>query len=635
MKHAPETQRRGEAARFRQLVGTASLSVALVCASACAGGADTLRLLASERERLVEMPTWLGQLGPIASPDAAALAVGSRDDELIGLRWDPNAPDGGARPAWRRAAIVTQPAIVAGAVVVFGEGARFAALDAATGEPLWSSPARGAELIAVADDGTFTALTLRHPRTNTRSLTVLDRRGRELWHLETESPPGAPALLRGTLVVPWGAFVSAIDVLGRAEVGRARLDTPFQYATWVLGDLFLGGPPWVELGVAPSPPYVLARRPLPGRVHVGPERVVGPDADVTRLYVQPKALEANGAPPASGDVYLATHGRIALGIDARHGALSWVLALPGRALAAAPLPGAFAVCDDTGVLRRLEAGGAQQSWQAPLAEPRRRGRVEPALTACSLEVGSARAVERFVRDGSNANDRGAMPLLEQLATVLSLADRQLLDAQRFLSRELAARPEPEATHVLIALATRRSADPILQADAEDLLATRRNGAEYMLLALASASPRGPDPLALAPLGPLADALGALGESRAAPLLAEQLNHPGHSAGAIARAAAALEQLASEAEFANLSVFFSLHRTIADQPERVEAVNAVGRTLLRIGGERGRTLVQQAARDPLTAPEVRQQLTRALGEPPTSGAPPVGRYGAVALGRKGG
>lgn len=634
MKRAPEVEQRGEVARFRQLVGRASLCVALLGASACAGGVDALRLLANERERLVELPELVSQLGSLSPARAAALAVGSRDDELVALRWDLDAPDGAPQPSWRRAAAVTQPALIAGEVVVFGEGVRFVALDAASGAPLWSMPARGAELIAAADDGSFTALTLFHPRTSTRSLTVLDRRGRELLTLQTEAPLGVPALLRGTLLVPWGAFVSAVDVRSRIEAGRARVDTPFQSATWLLGELFLGGPPWVKLGGAPSPPYVLARRPLPGRmIHAGPDRVVGPDADVTRLYVQPKAVEGDGAPSLSGDVYLATYGRIALGIDARHGALSWVLALPGRALAGAALPGAFAVCDDTGVLRLLAAAGARQRWQAQWAEPRQRARVEPALTACSLETGSTRAAEHVASDA--AEESAAVPLLEQLAQVLALADRELLDAQRFLARELAARPEPEATGVLIDLATRRSADPILQADAEDLLATRRNGAELMLRALTSSGPSGPDPLALPPLGPLADALGALGERRAAPLLAEQLNHPGHSASALARAAGALEHLASEAEYANLSVFFSLHRTIADQPERVEAVNAIGRALLRIGGERGHALVRRATKDPLTAPEVREELTRALGAEPASSAPPVGRYGAVALGWKGG
>lgn len=608
------------------------LSVALLSASACAGRADALRLLTHERERLVEMPAFVQKLAPVEPAQAAAFAVGSRDDELVGLRWDPDAPDGAPQPSWRRAAAVTQPALIAGQVVVWGEGARLSALEAASGEPLWSLPARGAELIAVADDGAFTALTLRDPRTGARSLAVLDRAGRELLELETEAPLGVPALLRGTLIVPWAAFVSAVDVSTRAEVARARVDTPVQHATWLLGHLFLGGPPWVELAVAPSPPYNLARRPLPGHlIHAGPERIPGPVADITRLYVQPTPPEGDGARAASADVYLATYGRVALGVEARQGALSWVLALPGRALAAAPLSGAFAVCDETGTLRLLEADGAER-WQARLLEPRRRAHVAASLTACSVSAGSSRTAERS--GSARAGARAAEPLLEQLSRVLSLADRELLSAQRFLSRELAARPEPEATRVLIELATRRSADPILQADAEDLLATRRNGAELMLAALAPTRPSGPDPLALAPLGPLADALGALGEHRAAPLLAEQLNHPGHSASALARAAAALEQLASEAEHANLSVFFSLHRTIADQPERVEAVMAVGRTLLRVGGERGRTLVQQAARDPLTVPEVRQRLTRALEGAPTSAAPPIGRYGAVALRRKG-
>jgi outer membrane protein assembly factor BamB len=154
------------------------------------------------------------------------------------------------------------------------------------------------------------------------------------------------------------------------------------------------------------------------------------------------------------------------------------------------------------------------------------------------------------------------------------------------------------------------------------LATRRNGQEFMLRALKRTDPFADDPAALPPLAPLADALGALGESRAAPLLAAHLNHPGHSAKAVARAAAALERLATEAESADLSVFFSLHRTTADQPERAEAVNAVGRTLLRVGGERGRMLVQLAARDPLTVPDVREPMIRELGGPPSSPADTV-------------
>lgn len=220
-----------------------------------------------------------------------------------------------------------------------------------------------------------------------------------------------------------------------------------------------------------------------------------------------------------------------------------------------------------------------------------------------------------------SSDASELPLLEQLARVLALSDPGLTDAQRFLSRELAARPEPEATRVLIELVTRHSLDRVLQSEAEDLLAIRRNGQDYMLAALEDGE-RGGDATALPPIAPLGEALAALGERRAAPLLARQLNRPAHTAAALARAASALEQLASEAEYDELSVFFSLHRTTADGPELISAVVSVGKTLLRVAGSRARELVTFAMRDPLTIPDVRAALEPALREP-TTVPPPRG------------
>jgi hypothetical protein len=165
--------------------------------------------------------------------------------------------------------------------------------------------------------------------------------------------------------------------------------------------------------------------------------------------------------------------------------------------------------------------------------------------------------------------------------------------------------------VLIDLASRQNADSVLQAEAEDLLATRRNGAEFMLRALAESGTDSRDPLSRAPIAALAEALLAQNEERAAPLLAARINQPGHSPQALARAAAALEKLASVQEYSALRVFFSLQRTTADEPERVEAVTSIARTLLRIGAEPGRRLVEEALRDPLTVPEVRNRLAGLL------------------------
>jgi outer membrane protein assembly factor BamB len=261
----------------------------------------------------------------------------------------------------------------------------------------------------------------------------------------------------------------------------------------------------------------------------------------------------------------------------------------------------FALCDDYGSVRLVAAqtGRVERHWQ--LAHGRPRSRAEPSLTACALSGGRALAAE-------SGQALRPEPLLDQLARVLGLSDPTLTEAQRFLSRELAARPEPEATRVLIDLVTRRSLDRSLQSEAEDLLATRRVGQDHMLAALSDAGSRGGEAPPIAPLG---EALAALGERRAAPLLARQLNRPAHTPSALARAAAALEGLASEAEYDELSVFFSLHRTSADDPDGVSAVVTIGRTLLRIGGQKARSLLQFSTRDPLTVPDIKNAIEREL------------------------
>jgi hypothetical protein len=97
------------------------------------------------------------------------------------------------------------------------------------------------------------------------------------------------------------------------------------------------------------------------------------------------------------------------------------------------------------------------------------------------------------------------------------------------------------------------------------------------------------------------------------LLARQLNRPAHGA------AAALETLATAEEYDELSVFFSLHRTTADSADAVAAVISVARTLLRVGGQPARTLVQYATQDPLTVPEIGSALQRELASPARSGS----------------
>jgi hypothetical protein len=119
-----------------------------------------------------------------------------------------------------------------------------------------------------------------------------------------------------------------------------------------------------------------------------------------------------------------------------------------------------------------------------------------------------------------------------------------------------------------------------------------------------------------PLGPLADALSAMNESSAAPLLAGHLNDPANDMVDVERAAQALGKLATPAEYEQLRTFFALYRATADEPSLVSAVVAIGGALLRIGGEAGHGVVERAARDPLTQVEVKRGIS-ALLAPPSS------------------
>jgi hypothetical protein len=179
-------------------------------------------------------------------------------------------------------------------------------------------------------------------------------------------------------------------------------------------------------------------------------------------------------------------------------------------------------------------------------------------------------------------------------------------ARETLEQRLSGLDDAEVTAALIDIASDPEAPATEQREARRRLALRRSGAEQMLAALqrhddlASGRP---------PVGALADALAAMEEKRAAPLLAEQLNEPANSPEDVEHAARALTTLATPAEVDDLKVFFSLYHATADDEALVRAVVSVAETLLRVGGESERALVERAAGDPLTHPGVRQGLER--------------------------
>jgi outer membrane protein assembly factor BamB len=125
-----------------------------------------------------------------------------------------------------------------------------------------------------------------------------------------------------------------------------------------------------------------------------------------------------------------------------------------------------------------------------------------------------------------------------------------------------------------------------------------------------------DVLRSPPVGPVARALAAMKDQRAAPLLATHLLDPADSDEDVQQAAAALAVLAGPEQMPALRQFFGMYRANAETDELADAVASVGRALIAVEEKTGRATVEAAVKDADTVPQVRERL-RALLERPSS------------------
>ena len=149
-----------------------------------------------------------------------------------------------------------------------------------------------------------------------------------------------------------------------------------------------------------------------------------------------------------------------------------------------------------------------------------------------------------------------------------------------------------------------AAPPDLAPDVRAALAARRKGASFMIAALQKPHDFLDDVLRGPPVGPLAEALAAIGDKRAAPLLAEHLASPETSSVDVERAAAALRVLAGPAELPALRAFFAAYRSEPSDTAIVLAVAHVAGALVRLGAA---DVVTSAVKDPFTSSAVRAKL----------------------------
>jgi outer membrane protein assembly factor BamB len=603
----------------RRLLGAAAVVATL---AACGGGMTSIRLFTTDwsddqGKSIEAVRLKLGSKHPAPGADLA-LGIAGSSDKLVGL---PLA--GGAR--WTFAHPLDSRPVIAGSLVIGSGSGELFALDAATGKRVWARQTGGLKVHGAGDDGSVTVVTMSSGTGLGSVLLAIARDGSVVRQVETEQRLGSPAVLGGYAFVPWNSvYVSVLDIEGGDEAARVVMREATSRAWTQGGELYFG-----EIGIFRFDDHIKGSdknlathvgfpiRELPGspKLMVSGTESMGPAAeapDRIRVYARPTPGE--GALGIDSDRYYATYFRLVMGFDAGKGNLAWVHTHASDVIGGAAGVGSVALCDEQGHLSVLDAHTGGAIADLDLGEP---------VKGCVVQV------DAFHAPGEPA---AVPPLATQLADALLNREAQLATAKRLLLRELAALKDDVATKTLIELASDERTSPMLLPDARKALADRRNGATYMLEALGRHYDYLRDVLRPPPVGPIAQALGAMDEKRAAPLLASHLLDPADTDDDVRRAAEALVRLAGPSEAPELTQFFAMYRGTAPNEDVATAVLSVAQALAKVGGKDGQARIVAAMQDVMTQPEVRERLKALVivtppdttGEaPPSDAAPDAG------------
>ncbi len=594
----------------------AVLGIALALA-ACGGDPLRPKLFSTDWQddqgkSIAQVLARLGGAKPTASEDVVVAVAGAKNDKLLGLSLK-----GGSTWTFPHA-LDTRP-ILAGAVVVGSGGGEVFALDAASGKRLWARPTGGLTLSGAGDDGNVTAVTLARGAGST--ILVVGRDGAVKNQIETDKQLGDPAVVGGVIFVPWqNQYVSAIDAQSGDELGRVVVRDKVSQALTIGGALYFGELAFVRFddNITKASRGGATRIPIPQRELPGTPRVLVPGSDKEppaatardrdRLFARPASPD--GPPGLDSNRFYAVYYRLVIGFDAPKGALSWVHMHPIDVIGGGAVAGGVLVCDEQGHVTVLDAKNGALAQDLSFGEP---------IKSC---VSHADTFHAPPASGS------VPPLAQQIEAAVANREAELATAQRLLLRELATQEDETATKTLVDIASDPRAAPVLNADARQSLAARRNGATYMLSALAKHYDFLRDVLMSPPVGPIADALSAMKEPKAAPLLASHLLDPADTDDDVKRAAAALAAIATKDELPQLRQFFTMYRGTAPSDEVALAVASIGEALLRLDAKDGRALVESAVKDATTSPVARARLEALLtaepappGDGKDAGAPP--------------
>ena len=273
------------------------------------------------------------------------------------------------------------------------------------------------------------------------------------------------------------------------------------------------------------------------------------------IYARPHASDSGAT--IEDDRWYATYFRVAMGLGAGKGKLAWVHLGSTDYVGGAAADGGVVLCDQQGKIVELDAKTGGTLGEKDLGEP---------VKSCVVNVDGLRLA------GSPADVK---PLAEQLSDVVTSDDPQPVIAQKLLLREAQHRPRtPSRPKALVDLASDPRTSPDLLGERGRPEEPAQRGVVHWR-ALAKHYDFLKDVLRPPPVGPIAQALGAMKEKGAAPLLAGHLFDPADTDDDVRQAAAALAVVAGPDQLPQLRQFFGMYRASAPNDDIAAAVVSVG------------------------------------------------------------
>jgi outer membrane protein assembly factor BamB len=535
-------------------------------------------------ERLAAKPPALG-------PDVAVAVTGTAEisgvDLATGKTWS------FAHPLDRRPQI-------AGPLVIGQGGGEIFALDAKTGQTKFTTRSPKGKLLGAGSDGTATVLVTRTAEGS--ALYTLGPDGSVRFGKTTEVGLARPAVAAGIVFVPWkNLYVTAFDATSGAQLATFVTDTETTHVVPFGGALFAGQGRLVrfdaDLPKAKQGGSALAAPPQDLPNVTRRDLLVGPDHDDR---IQADALDATpltGRPTPSGaagflaDRLYGGYYELVFGFDAKSAKLAWVHTGREEVVAAHAGKDGVVVVDKAGAVKLLAAANGAVTKSFSFGKP-----------VLSADV---------LADGLSIGTGDAPPLAKQIEEAVTFKDDRLATGQIYLLETAAAVPDESTTAVLLQVADSERAAPLIKEAARKAIALRTNGAAAMIELLGRRADflkgtRTP------PVGPMAKALAAMKEKKAAGPLLAQLLDPALPQNDLVETAEGLAVLAEKEHLAQLQRFVNMYRGSSTGNLRLtDAIGAVATAIARIDGDKGREWLTNVAKDPLTDVDVRTTIQKVV------------------------